>query len=57
LRRLKNALLLRSGGGNMIGVDVLTGVVEILATGAILFVIWKFMGKIEPDIEQRNTKH
>ncbi len=41
----------------MIGVDVLAGIVEILATGVILFVIWKFMDKIEPDIEQTNTKH
>ncbi len=40
----------------MIGVETLTGILEIVVTAAILFVIWKFIDKMDPDIGKTGTK-
>ena len=41
----------------MIGADVLTGIVEIVAAGAVLLAIWKFMDKAESELDAEKAKH
>lgn len=40
----------------MIGIDVLTGIVEIVVAGAVLLAIWKFMEKAEPELDGEKAK-
>jgi len=40
----------------LIGIEALVGVIEMIATIAILFAVWKFVGRIEADAERERDR-
>lgn len=40
----------------MIDTETLTGIIEVIVAGAVLLAIWKFMDKVDEEIDPEKAK-